>query len=567
MQNAAALDAPRPAVRRRAGIGRLARACQPTLAQTALAAASALLLVLSFPDFDLWPLAWVGLVPLLLAVTRTPARGAQAFTLGWLTGTLYFYGSCWWLTHSMIHYGGIPRPVAYLLLAPVTVIVGLFPAAWALLLARAARRWGAKSLVVAPFAWAALEWARLAATGQLWNALGYSQAYRPALIQPASWGGVYAVSFLILTTNAAVAFALLRKSPRSLAAAALAVALVALTVWAGARAAHRSDTDNQQTSAETTAAVVVALQANISPDLERSVEENDALVARHLSMSADALREWDATLARAAAHGRQTPDDEITRQQWRAVPRVVVWPESPMYFAYARDARFRETVAGFAREHRTSVLFNSLEPAPAGGAYNSAVMVDERGELVAQYDKIRLLPFGEYVPLPWWLGGALVGAIVGDFTPGADYKLLPVGRAQAGVFICFESAFPSLAREFADRGADVLVNISNDGYLGRTPVLRQHLANAVFRAVENRRHVLRVTNTGITARISPRGEVADATDSFRPDVRTWTVARAAGGKSFYTRHGDLFVALCAIITALLFVSSQWSVVRGSRAAG
>ena len=145
--------------------------------------------------------------------------------------------------------------------------------------------------------------------------------------------------------------------------------------------------------------------------------------------------------------------------------------------------------------------------------------------------------------------------------PGANYTLLPLGEMRAGVFICFESAFPSIARTFTDAGADVLINISNDGYLGRTPVLRQHLANAVFRAVENRRDVLRVTNTGISARITARGEVEEATDSFQPAVRTWTVTRANGGKTFYTRYGDLFVALCAAFSILLFVSSQWSVVR------
>lgn len=541
-------------MRRRAGLKRLARSCRPSLAQTALAALSALLLVLSFPDFDLWPLAWVGLVPLMLAVTRGPARGPRAFALGWLAGTLYFYGSCWWLTHSMINYGGIPAWVAFPLLAPVTVVVGLFPAAWALILARAAARWGAKSLLLAPFAWAALEWARLAATGQLWNAVGYSQAYQPVLIQSAAWGGVYAVGFLILTVNAAIAYVSMRRSKTAVASSLLAVALVALTIWASARAAHPGGQDDPQASVDTMgAAVVIALQPNVSPNFERTAEENDALVARHLSMSAGALREWDARPATSSGHPPP-------------IPRVVVWPESPMNFAYANDSRFRETVAGFAREHRASVLFNALEPAPAGGAYNSAVLVDERGELVAQYDKIRLLPFGEYVPLPWWLGGGLVSAIVGDFTPGAKYTLLPLGEARAGVFICFESAFPALSREFAGAGADVLVNISNDGYLGRTPVLRQHLANAVFRAVENRRPVLRVTNTGISARISPRGEVADATDSFQPAVRTWTVARASGGKSFYTRHGDLFVALCALITVALFVSSQLFLARGSGAA-
>jgi apolipoprotein N-acyltransferase len=126
--------------------------------------------------------------------------------------------------------------------------------------------------------------------------------------------------------------------------------------------------------------------------------------------------------------------------------------------------------------------------------------------------------------------------------------MLPVGETRAGVFICFESAFPDLARSFAGAGAQVLINISNDGYLGRTPVLRQHLANAVFRAVENRREVLRVTNTGITARITPRGEVIDATNSFETATRTWAVARAAGGQTFYTRRGDFFVALCALAT-------------------
>jgi apolipoprotein N-acyltransferase len=235
-----------------------------------------------------------------------------------------------------------------------------------------------------------------------------------------------------------------------------------------------------------------------------------------------------------------------------AVPRVVVWPESPMNFTYAQDAEFRELVSQFARSERTSVLFNSLEPAPAGGAYNSAVLVNEAGRLVAQYDKIRLLPFGEYVPLPRWFPGAwLVSGIVGDFTPGANYTLLPIGETRAGVFICFESAFPSIARTFTDAGADVLINISNDGYLGQTPVLRQHLANTVFRAVENRRPVLRVTNTGISARITPRGEVMDATGSFQPATRTWAISRALGGKTFYTRHGDIFVALCAALSILM----------------
>jgi apolipoprotein N-acyltransferase len=131
---------------------------------------------------------------------------------------------------------------------------------------------------------------------------------------------------------------------------------------------------------------------------------------------------------------------------------------------------------------------------------------------------------------------------------------MPMGEARAGVFICFESAFPSIARRFAGEGADVLVNISNDGYLGPTPVMRQHLANVVFRAVENDRPILRVTNTGISAYINERGEVSDETAGFEPALRTWTVKRAAQGQTFYTRRGDLFAGLCALLSSLLVLS-------------
>jgi apolipoprotein N-acyltransferase len=225
-----------------------------------------------------------------------------------------------------------------------------------------------------------------------------------------------------------------------------------------------------------------------------------------------------------------------------------------MNFAYGTDNQLRERLATFAKANHTSVLLNSQELAPNDGIYNSALLINEEGKLVVQYDKIRLLPFGEYVPLPRWLpGSGLITSIVGDFTPGTNYPIMQVGNQRAGVFICIESAYPSIARTFTGEGADVLINISNDGYLGPTAVMRQHLANAVFRAVENQRPVLRVTNTGITAFITRTGQLIDATEGFKPEVRIWTVGQTEPRTTFYTRHGDLFAIAWALFSLLIFV--------------
>jgi apolipoprotein N-acyltransferase len=496
----------------------------PSAASAGIALSSAVLLTAAFPDFDLWPLAWIALIPLLLTIARRPLP-VRSFLLGWLTGSVFFYCSCYWLTFSMINYGGLNPVVAYLLLVPGALTVGIFPGFFAAFVSVALRRFGKKGLLLAPFIWPALEWARLSLTGQLWNALGYSQAYQPYLIQMAKWGGVYAVSFLIVVVNAAVALVLLVRSKQAL--------LIASTIIVFAIGAILLSNRSSQTSQLQDPAIrILALQPNVPMTIVKSADEMRQLTERHLTRSLELLR--------------QSPDD--------GVPRLLIWPESPMNFEYARNADFQTLVSVFAREHRTALLFNSQEPAPNNGIYNSAILVNEQGKLVGQYDKIRLLPFGEYVPLPRWLPGAsLITAIVGDFTPGANYTLFQVGELKAGVFICVESAYPSIARAFTQAGADVLINVSNDGYLGRTAVMRQHLANAVFRAVENGRPVVRVTNSGITAFIDERGDVSGETEAFQEATRSWSIERYESETTLYTRHGDLFVLVITVMSVLLFL--------------
>jgi len=541
-----------------------ARASSPTRMETALALSSSALLILSFPDFNLWPLAWVALIPLFIVVARRPGYSGRAFLLGWITGTVFFFGSCYWLTYAMVRYGGLPSWIAYPLLVPGATVLGLFPALCCLLLARLIARRGIIALLLVPFLWTALEWARLGFTGQLWNAVGYSQAYVTPLIQSASWGGVYSVSFLIVMMNAAISYVVMSRTAR----AALLSLLIAASVAGLTIASHYYEAGSEHSVSDAPDAIAVAVQPNVPMEPVEDLAETERLAERHRSLSTNALNAWERegrldNEGGEKASGNMSPE---ARQGLKAsVPRLIIWPESPMNFTYANDSALREWIARFATESRASIIFNSLEPAPGGGAYNSAVMVNEEGRKVSQYDKIRLLPFGEYVPLPRWLPGVnVIPVMVGDFTPGAEYPLMPVGPTRVGVFICFESAFPSIAREFASEGADVLINISNDGYLGPTPVMRQHLANAVFRAVENRRPVVRVTNTGISAYITRRGEVIGATESFRPEVRVWSIARATEGKTFYTRYGDLFAGACAALSLLVLATTIRKSVESGR---
>ena len=510
----------------------------PSRVEWALAALTTGFLILSFPNFESWFLAWVGLVPLLVAIARRPSPG-RALILGWATGTVFFYATCYWLTYSMIHYGGLPTVLAYLLLLPGAVVVGIFPGLFAALTALAMRQWGHMALLLAPVFWAALEWTRLGVTGQLWNALGYSQAYHSTLITPANWGGVYAVSFIILAINVVVALLIIRRTRWTVAASSLIVMFVLLTI-----ALPANPPGERWNSPDTPSVTIVALQPNVPMKAIKSVEETNELMQRHLTLSTTALQ----SLPNAG----------------RASAKLVVWPESPMNFTYGTDHALQELLANFTRENHTSLLFNSLERAPADGSYNSALLINDSGRLISQYDKIRLMPFGEYVPLPQWLPGAsLITGIVGEFTPGNNYTLMPVGEYRAGVFICIESAYPWIARRMTKEGADVLINISNDGYLGPTAVIRQHLANAIFRAVENGRPVVRVTNTGISALIDERGVVHNPTGAFETDVRVWEFV-PAGKRTFYTRHGDLFVQFCAAITLLVFIAIVFSRRRSFR---
>ncbi|HEX8288750.1 MAG TPA: apolipoprotein N-acyltransferase [Pyrinomonadaceae bacterium] len=499
----------------------------PAPLNAALTILSAILLVLAFPGFEFWFLALFALVPLFFAVEREKESVIKSLVVGWTFGTGFFFGSCWWLTYAPITYAGFPVLLAYFLLFCGALAAGFFPAVFAALLSILLKRFGGYAILSAPFLWTAIEFLRFWTTGNNWNAIAYSQAINGLLIQWASVGGIYLVGFLLLFFNVLVFYILITKSREVRLFGVLPILFLALFLYLSPKSDNQSEKRNQ--------AFIVVVQPNV-PMSGLSYEKWQQLRRKHVELAENALQKLND----------QTSSDQ--RQ-----PTTVIFPESPMNFMYSEDLEFQKFVRNFASKNNVSVLFNAAEPDAENKRYfNSAVMVDASGKMVAQYDKIYLVPFGESVPAPLQ---NIMPALVGSFSYGKEYDLLPLGDAKAGVMICFESHFPNLSREYVRQGADVLVEMTNDGYLGKTPVLRQHLANAVFRAVETNRPVVRVTNVGITAYINERGEVLDAADSYTEATRVWTVAKSDGSQTFYVKYGDWFAWLCSLVSlTLLFLS-------------
>ena len=506
-----------------------------------LAIISAILLILAFPDFEFWILAWFALVPLFFAIEREKESVIKSFLVGWLFGVMFFFGTCWWLTFAPITYAGIPWIITYFFMFCAASIVGIFPAIFAAMFSVLLKRFGTDAILSVPFLWTFTEFLRMWLTGNNWNAIGYSQAFKSGIIQIASIGSVYSVGFLILLFNAYLTVKLLnfvslaKNKPDFINKdwVILSFIIIFVTLMFGISEITKSDKPINSNDKS----YVIAVQPNV-PMSGLSYEKYQQLLQRHIELAETALK--------------NTPKSQIPNPK-----SVIIFPESPMIFQYGRDAELQVFLRDFAVRNNASVIFNSAEMTRDGKrVMNSAVMIDERGEKIAQYDKIHLLPFGEYMPLPEPIASEMP-AFVGNFEFGNEYDLLNFGEASGGVMICFESHFGELSREYARRGADVLIEMTNDGYLGNTPVLRQHLANSVFRAVETNRPLIRVTNVGITAYINERGEISDAAEVYTEAARVWTVSKSDGKQTIYVKYGDWFAWACSIVSLGLLIFSFW----------
>jgi apolipoprotein N-acyltransferase len=502
---------------------------------------SAVLQVLIFPLPGVYILSWLAIAPLIVALLRArpagelevagavrlqPASPWQGFLLGYVCGILWYAGTCYWIFDTMRQYGGLNEPMAVLVLFLFCCYLGLYHGFFGLLVSLLAEpRDYRRALVASPFLWVAVELARTRITGFPWELLGISQVDNIALSRIAAWTGVYGISFEIVLVNVALAAAFL--VPRPKRGAMLAAALAAAAVLQAGR----------------------LVEAPIA-----KADRAALLVQQNIPVSA----EWNPVYFQQTLSDLTNLTEQTVANSPAAKIGLVVWPESPAPF-FTNDPRVRGAVGEMA--HKTNawavtgtIGSNSPTPNSDGAIFNSAALVSPNGEWKARYDKVHLVPFGEYLPFPsiFSFAGGLTKE-VGQFEHGTSRAPLDAGGQELGVFICYESVFPDDVRQFAANGAQVFVNISNDGWYGDSGAYAQHLNQTRMRAIENNRWLLSTTDTGVTASIDPWGRVVAR---IPRKERTTLVAPYAltSVTTFYTRNGDWFAYGCAIISIAVLLS-------------
>lgn len=500
------------------------------------------MLALIFPNFGWDWLAWLALVPLQMVVARAP-RVRDAFWPGYLAGAIFFGVSCYWIAGTVHRFGGNSPAVSAVVFVLFLALMGVYLAIYAGVGAWLGR-WCGQRYLPLPFVWVGVEWLRTYTPmgGFPWNLLGYSQVDHAGFMLVTPFAGIYGAGFLIVLANTLLA------------------ALLARFIDAG-REPRRAPRALPTTLDAIGLGLVLAFA---TLPYHRPATPPGGLIVRMVQPDTPLDHAWTPTefqsfLARQTALSLGQPVAGAVERTGAANPNLILWPEQPAPLFWELDPRLRAVTAQVEALTHASMLFEEVAFArgPNGAPdenrpYNSALLVEPDGT-TERYDKMHLVPFGEYVPLPGWVqrvGG--IGKIVaqaGDFIPGRRPIIFHIAGGSFGALICYESIFPNQVRDEVRQGAEWLVNLSDDGWYGSSSAAAQDETMARARAIENRRWLLRDTNDGFTTTIDPYGRVTAQLPRWQLGVLDAHFA-AVTDTTFYTRHGDWFLWVCAVMMGL-----------------
>ncbi|MCR4336445.1 MAG: apolipoprotein N-acyltransferase [Candidatus Omnitrophica bacterium] len=516
---------------------------------------SAVLLVLAYPSFHLWPLIWIGLIPLLIALDGKNKK--QAFALGYLCGFLFFGGTLYWFIH-------VTLPGAILLIAYLSLYFALFAlgyvsfrtcgeplrgtldeshrdsssldprprspfakqkAPWPLVLATSAMRLSTSPLIIISSLWVCLEFIRAKfLSGFGWVCLGHSQYQILPLIQMTDVTGIYGLSFVIVMVNVWLKNFFVGQKHIGLAQSKFVVGILILILGYGF-----FQIKTQSLIKPSATVKVSVIQANIPQSLKWDPQE------------------WKETFQKYLLMTRQASEDS---------PDLIIWPETAFPGYVWENPQQFEDLKDFIAKLQIPLLFGMVTM-EGEKYYNSAVLLSKEGDVAEKYDKLHLVAFGEYLPLRKILS-LLEGFILipsADFTAGEKLTLFPLDLSHPGlkfsVLICFEDTLSYVSRRLVNHGADVLVNITNDAWFHDTNAPFLHLQAAIFEAVENRRPLIRAANTGVSCFIDPLGRIRRSL-AQKMGRETYVAGNVFERmdvaqhrpKTFYTKFGDVFTYLC-----------------------
>ena len=484
------------------------------------------MLIIAFPRFNLECAAWFALIPLFYAIQGKNLY--QSFYLGTITGFVFFLGVVNWVFIAVSRYGNLNYIFSITVLILLVSYLSLFIGAFSFLVRFAQKRLGIKEFATAPFIWVSVEYLRsFLFTGFPWESLGYSQHLCLPLIQVSDITGVYGISFLIVLVNALLFNAsynwFLNRGKRLYKEMVLTFLLLFITFCYGQ---WRLADVNKISHAFKTIKVAL-IQGNI-----------------------DQSTKWDPTFQDETTEIYR----ELTLQAAKSSPDLIVWPETATPFYFQSESKHRKLIFDISKEAGSYLLFGS----PAYRFenrdvryFNSAFLISPNGSLHGRYDKIHLVPLGEYVPLGKYLYFIKkITAGISDFSSGESIEPLGFPLGKVGVFICYEAIFPDLVRKFVKKGACFLVNITNDAWFGKTFAPYQHHSMVVFRAIENRVFIVRAANTGISSIIDATGKTRLATGIFTKGVLVDDI-HLVRIDTFYTEFGDIFAQICLVFMLII----------------
>ena len=482
-------------------------------------------MVLIFPRFNFESLAWFAFIPLFSAIeAKTPQSAAL---LGFITGMVFYTWGLSWINNTLINYGNLPSVVSFMVLGLLAAYLSFYTALFCYLIRRVCKENRGLFFLFAPVLWVSLEYLRSTHSefGFSWLGLGYSQFKTLHVIQMAEITGVYGISWLIMLLNAGLYLAWKTwREPGNVGARFISVTLLVFACWWG----YGSVTMNRYTP---------------------NTDKNSSLTVGLIQGNVEQFMKWNPVYQKLVMSKYR----DLTLAAAQSKPQLIVWPETALPFYYNQHSVGTKFVKDLARQTQTPILFGSPHKENRDGRtihYNSAYLVSDTGDTQNRYDKIHLVPFGEFVPFRKLLFFVeKMVEMIGDFGRGKEAILFDVAGYQAGVSICYEIIFPDLIRQAVKNGAHFLINITNDAWFGISSGPYQHFAGARMRAVEQGLPMIRVANTGISAMIDPHGRIiaelplgeAGYADAPLP---------AALPPTFYAKTGDFPVFLLTL--ALVF---------------